>query len=57
MLQQDTRGCTLCVAAMPLGIIIVETDADLEQIRKHINRLVEVCAHYTGFIYAVIVLE
>jgi len=28
-------------ASVPLGIIVVENDADLEQVRKHINSLVE----------------
>ena len=27
--------------AVPLGIIVVDTDADLEQVRKHINQLHE----------------
>ncbi len=28
-------------AAVPLGIIVVENSADLEEVRKHINRLHE----------------
>ena len=32
----------LRVTAVPLGIIVVDTDADLEQVRKHINRLQQV---------------
>ena len=27
------------ISAVPIGIIVVENDADLEQVRKHINRL------------------
>lgn len=32
------------VAAVPLGIIVVDNDADLEQVRRHINQLQEVSA-------------
>ena len=29
----------ILISAVPIGIIVVENDADLEQVRKHINRL------------------
>lgn len=32
-------------ASFPLGIIMIDQDADLEQVRKHINRMMEETAH------------